>query len=132
MMKTNQQTELKAQPMAEGIRINKKFSDATYFTVSCDCGNADHDIEIFIENEDGFHTVNFSVLAKTKWWKKTWDGDRWYHCLWNGLCARLSLTFSIWFKGYAEMHIDAMLSKQTALNMANAIQTEVTRISEKK
>lgn len=127
-MTTKTVNKTKPQQMAEGVRLCKKFSDSTFFAVSCDCGSGDHEIDVFVEKDEDLIFVTFSVLAKTKWWEKKWDGDRWYHHLWNGLANRLSLTYSIWVKGYADMYTDAILTKQTAVNFANAIQTEVDRI----
>lgn len=124
---------IQAQTPSQGIRLEKDFHGAKWYTVSCECGNQDDEISVWVEQDDYQDVVvNFYVTTKSAWWKKSLNGDRWYHRIWNGLSHRLKVTRDIWFRGFYITESCTILSKQAALNFAKALEDSVADLEKKK
>lgn len=131
------------QTPAEGIMKTHEFQDSFSYRVSCTCGNPDDTCEIFIEKDEASDEfiITFSTTQKTHWWKTLCDWEihkinnpllYWIanttQSLINGLHQRLKITYSVWIKGYVEYQSSTIISKQTALNFAEALKNTVLEI----
>ena len=132
---------------AEGIMKTHDFHNAFSYRVSCSCGNPDDTCEIFIEKDEDLDefVITFSTTQKTHWWKTLvdWeihkiDNPFWYQIvnftqsLINGLYQRIKITKDVWISGYVEYQSSAIISKQTALNLAEALKTAVMELGDEK
>jgi len=125
---------MQSQTPAQGISLNRDFGDAKYFTVRCQCGNKDDDIEMFVEldREYGDITVSFNVISTTHWWEASKLDHHWLRNIWNAVAHRCKVTWDIWVHGRAEYQTYTVLDQQTALNFAAALQQSVQDIQEHK
>lgn len=124
---------MQAQIPAQGIRLEKDFHGAKWYTVSCECGNQNDEISVWIEPDDYQDvTVNFYVKTKTAWWKNSENSNNWCSRLWGGLIHRFKVTRDVWFRGFYETESCTILSKQTALNFAKALEDSVADLEKQK
>ena len=134
------------QVPSEGIMKTHDFDNAFSYKLECSCGNPDDSVLIFIEkdNDTNEFFINFSATQKTHWWKSLvdWeihkiDNPFWYmivnftQSFINGLHQRLRITKDIWWNGYVEYSSDTIISKQTALNLAEALKTSIMELDKK-
>lgn len=137
---------MQAQTPAEGIMLTHKFNDAFSYNVECSCGNSDDSVNIFIEKDEDLDEfiVTFSTKQKTHWWKQVaeWDvykiDNPWLYSiansvkeLINGFTHRLKITRDVWFKGYVEYQSCTIISKQTALNLSEAIKDAIGKLEDR-
>jgi len=135
---------MEPQLPAKGVTLTAEYSDAKFYTVRCDCGNSDDDIDLSIEAEDTGVTVNFFVKVKTNYWDTTFrnrydidslflqDVFNWVIDLVNGLCIRLKMTWNIWTKGHLEYNSYTVMEPQTALNLAEVLVKAVEKVKEER
>ena len=133
---------MKSQIPAEGISVTHKFEDSIFYKVDCQCGNPDDAIDFEIEIDPSVNDiiVNQYTTQKTNWWTNfvtpRYDIDNEYvqglNWLWaglvNGLATRLRLTKNIWWDGYVKYESTTVLSKQQALNYADALKKGVLHL----
>ena len=133
---------MKSQIPAEGISVTHKFEDSIFYKVDCQCGNPDDAIDFEIEIAPSVNDiiVNQYTTQKTNWWTNfvtpRYDIDNEYvqglNWLWaglvNGLATRLRLTKNIWWDGYVKYESTTVLSKQQALNYADALKKGVLHL----
>lgn len=98
-------TKLNSQIPAEGVLLRKDYGDAKIYQIVCECGDCDHDHNIWVEAEDHGITVTIYTQQKTKWWQE----NRW-KTMWTLLT-----------KGYVERESTLIMSEQQALNYANVL-----------
>jgi hypothetical protein len=98
-------TKINSQTPAEGILLRKDYGDAKIYQIVCECGDCDHDHNIWVEAEDHGITVTIYTQQKTKWWEQ----NRW-QTIWRLLT-----------KGYVERESTLIMSEQQALNYANVL-----------
>jgi hypothetical protein len=98
-------TKINSQTPAEGILLRKDYGDAKIYQIVCECGDCDHDHNIWVEAEDHGITVTIYTQQKTKWWEQ----NRW-QTIWRLLT-----------KGYVERESTLIMSEQQALNYANIL-----------
>jgi len=103
MSKVSIEPEL--QMPAEGILLRKDYGDAKVYQIVCECGDCDHDHNVWVEAEDFGITVTIYTQQKTKWWEQ----NRW-QTIWRLLT-----------KGYVERESTLIMSEQQALNYANIL-----------
>lgn len=124
---------MQAQIPAQGIRLEKDFHGAKWYTVSCECGNQNDEISVWIEPDDYQDvTVNFYVKTKTAWWKNSENSNNWCSRLWGGLIHRFKVARDVWIRGFYETESCTILSKQTALNFAKALEDSVADLEKQK
>jgi hypothetical protein len=71
----------------------------------CQCGQDDHDHDIFIEADESGVTVTVYTTGKTNWWSQT----RWYH-IWRLLTT-----------GYIKYESNIVMDRQQAMNYATIL-----------
>jgi hypothetical protein len=100
---------MKANKPAEGILKRNDYGSTMCYQVVCECGDANHDHNVWIEADDGNVTVTIYTNAKSKWWEL----NRWKK-IWTLLT-----------KGYIEYEADIIMNKQTALNYAETLKSAI-------
>lgn len=109
---------MKAQKPAQGISIEKDFGDARVFNVECDCTSDDHAVKMWIEVQRDKDIPDIEVSFYVTTWTPAWGN-------WG---KRLKAVYEILFKGVHKQEHHLLLNKQSALNFAEAIKTEVVNL----
>lgn len=102
------------QVPAEGILLRKDYGDAKIYQIVCECGDCDHDHNVWVEAEDHGITVTIYTQQKTKWWQQ----NRW------------KTMWTLMTRGYVERESVLIMSEQQALNYANVLQSAVKDVKE--
>jgi len=102
------------QVPAEGILLRKDYGDAKIYQIVCECGDCDHDHNVWVEAEDHGVTVTIYTQQKTKWWQQ----NRW------------KIMWTLMTRGYVERESVLIMSEQQALNYANVLQSAVKDVKE--
>jgi hypothetical protein len=94
---------------AEGIMQTNNWGDSRVYRISCNCGDENHNHNMWVEADDHDITVTIYTTGKTNYWSKT----RWYH-IWTLLT-----------KGYIDTESTVCLTKQQALNYAETLKSAI-------
>ena len=133
---------MKTQIPAEGILKTNDWGSARVYKVVCECGQSDHEHNVWIEAEDSGINVNIYTTAKTDCWSESvkpnynidniWlqEFDLFWKSLYNGLVRRLKLTKSIWIKGYVDYETTISMTQQQAYNYAETLKSAVKDVSQ--
>ena len=105
---------MKAEKPAEGILRNNDWGDAKMYSVSCECGQPDHEQKVWVEAEDTGVSVNVWVMVKSPWWK--WNR---YRQIWQLLT-----------RGYLEHEATLAMTQQQALNYAETLKSAIKDVEE--
>jgi hypothetical protein len=97
------------QTPAEGIMKTNDWGDSRVYRISCNCGDENHNHNMWVEADDHDITVTIYTTGKTNYWSKT----RWYH-IWTLLT-----------KGYIDTESTVCLTKQQALNYAETLKSAI-------
>jgi hypothetical protein len=100
---------VKAESPAEGILKRSDWGDAMTYQVCCECQDAGHDHNVWVEADDAGVSVTTYTQQKTKWWE-------------------LSRWKTIWIlltKGYVEYEASIVMTKQQALNYATVLNSAI-------
>jgi hypothetical protein len=97
------------QTPAEGIMKTNDWGDSRVYRIACNCGDENHNHNMWVEADDGDITVTIYTTGKTNYWSKT----RWYH-IWTLLT-----------KGYIDTESTVCLTKQQALNYAETLKNAI-------
>lgn len=137
------QTKMKSQKPAEGItRMNSVDSEYPRYRVSCHCGSEDHSHDVFVEAEDDCVVVTVYTTETTDFWtnRLSHDYNRIDHWSWrfvepyknlvNALYRRCQLTWQLWTRGYVKYQADLVLTRQAAINYADALKNAVRDIDQ--
>jgi hypothetical protein len=100
---------MNAQIPAEGIMKTNDWGDSRVYRIACNCGDENHNHNMWVEADDGDITVTIYTTGKTNFWSKT----RWYH-IWTLLT-----------KGYIDTESTVCLTKQQALNYAETLKSAI-------
>jgi hypothetical protein len=103
---------MKTQTPAEGIMKTNDWGDSRVYRISCNCGDENHNHNMWVEADDSDITVTIYTTGKTNYWSKT----RWYH-IWTLLT-----------KGYIDTESTVCLSKQQALNYAETLKSAIVDV----
>jgi hypothetical protein len=103
-----------SQIPAEGIMKTNDWGDSRVYRVSCNCGDENHNHNMWVEADDHDITVTIYTTGKTNYWSKT----RWYH-IWTLLT-----------KGYIDTESTVCFSKQQALNYAETLKSAIVDVEE--
>jgi hypothetical protein len=133
---------MKAQLPAEGILKTHDWGDSKVYKVACECGQPDHEHNVWIESDEGGINVNIYTTVKTNCWseelKPKYDIDNiwlqeleWFwKGLYNSLARKIKLTKSIWVKGYVDFETTISMSEQTALNYSTTLKNAIADVKE--
>jgi len=113
-MMSKASTEHKLQMPAEGVLLRKDYGDSKVYQIVCECGDCDHDHNVWVEAEDFGITITIYTQQKTKWWEQ----NRW-QTIWRLLT-----------KGYVERESTLIMSEQQALNYAETLKSAVKDVKE--
>ena len=100
---------ISAQAPAEGILKRSDWGDAITYQVVCECGDANHDHNVWVEADDYSVTVTTYTQQKSKWWAL----NRWQK-IWTLLT-----------QGYIEYEATIVMREQQALNYAETLKKAV-------
>jgi len=100
---------MNVQTPAEGILLTRNWGDAMQYMVTCECGDSEHNHNIWVEAEDSNVSVTIYTTAKTKWW----EANRWKQ-VWTLLT-----------KGYIEYEANIIMSEQQTFNYAETLKSAV-------
>lgn len=125
---------METQTPAEGILKRHDWGGMTNYYVVCDCGNAEHTHDVWVEATEVGVEVCVYVTARTKYinpeylyWR---DGifkklGAEFKYAWKTLKSRARLTWNIWVHNSAEYETSIIMSRQQALNYASTLGTAV-------
>jgi hypothetical protein len=99
---------------AQGILKRSDWGDAKTYQVVCDCGQSDHDHNIWVEAEETGITVSIYTTAKSPWYSMN----------------RFKQIWTLITKGYLEMETVVTFNEQVALNYANVLQSAITDVKQ--
>jgi hypothetical protein len=133
---------MKIQTPALGIMKTSDWGNAKVYKIACDCGQPDHEHNVWIEADECGVNVNIYTTVKTDCWseelKSKYDIDNiwlqeveWFwKGLYNSLARKLKLTKSIWFNGYADFETTISMSEQQSLNYAETLKCAIQDVKE--
>ena len=101
---------MNVQIPAEGIMKTNDWGDSKVYRVACNCGDENHNHNVWIEVDEHDIQVTIYTTGKTNFWSKT----RWYH-IWTLLT-----------KGYIDTESGVHLNKQQALNYAETLKSSIS------
>jgi len=105
---------LKPEKPATGILIKNTWGDAKRYQVVCDCGQGDHDHDVWVEANECDVGVEIYVTAKSNFWSRT----RWHH-IWQLLT-----------QGYIRCETVVSMNRQQALNYATILHQAVEDVEQ--
>lgn len=94
--------------MEYGITKLWGFKDTECFRLACSCGSQEHDIDVWIENDNGLITLTFYANVTAKYF----CSDSWYKALW----WRIKTAVRILFVGSLEMQHDFYFKDKEHIN----------------
>ena len=94
---------LKPQQPAQGVVAIGDWPGSKSYKVLCDCGQSDHEHNVWVEAEDYGVSVIIYTTSKSKWWSKN----------------RFKQIWSLLTKGYIEEETVITMNQQQALNYHN-------------
>jgi hypothetical protein len=133
---------MKTQIPAEGILKTNDWGSSRVYKVVCECGQSDHEHNVWVEADDYSVNVNIYTTAKTDCWSESvkpnynidniWlqEFDLFWKDLYNGLVKRLKLTKSIWIKGYVDYETTISMTQQQAFNYAETLKSAIDDVSQ--
>lgn len=111
---------MKAEKPAQSISCTGVWDDARSFRIGCDCHDADHDVNMWIETKTDKEIdqveVGFYVEGTSPYWSQGWN--------------RFRAAWEILLLGYHRSEHHLLLGKQAAINLAAAIQDTVKNLEE--
>ena len=111
-MMSKPSTELEPQTPVEGVLKRNNYGDAITYQVTCECHDADHDHNVWVEADDHRVTVTTYTTQKSQWWSL----NRW-QTIW------ILLT-----QGYVKYEANIIMTEQQALNYAETLKTAITDV----
>jgi hypothetical protein len=106
--------DLTLQIPAEGIMKTNDWGDSKVYRIACECGDENHNHNMWVEADDHDIVVTIYTTGKTNWWSKT----RWYH-IWTLLT-----------KGYIDTESTVCLKRQGALNYAETLKNAIIDVEQ--
>jgi hypothetical protein len=100
---------LKPQLPAKGILKKNDWGDAMTYQVVCECGDSNHDHNVWVEADDNSVSVTTYTQQKSKWWSM----NRWQK-IWTLLT-----------QGYVEYEASIIMTEQQALNYAETLKLAI-------
>jgi hypothetical protein len=100
---------MKPQEPAQGIMQTGNWGDTKSYKVVCDCGQPDHEHNVFVESEHGYINVTIYVNVKSKFWSVN----------------RFKQIWTLLTKGYLEHETVVTMNEQEALNYAETLRSAI-------
>jgi hypothetical protein len=128
---------MKAETPAEGILKRNDFGDSKWYQVVCGCGQEYHDHNFEVEASEVGVDVNIYVTVTSDYWTEvvekhydidnTWqqEFDWFWKDMFNGLIARLKVTWEVWTTGTVRAQTTITMSEQQALNYAKTLESAI-------
>lgn len=107
---------MKAQKPAEGISQVSDFGHSIWYQVECECLNPDHCHTVDVGVELGDVIVEINTQVSTPFWSK----------------SRWKMIWEILTKGYTSHEACIILTKQAALNYAEALKGAIKKIEDRR
>ena len=104
---------MNVQIPAEGIMKTNDWGDSKVYRVACNCGDENHNHNVWIEVDEHDIQVTIYTTGKTNFWSKT----RWYH-IWTLLT-----------KGYIDSESTVIMDRQQALNYAETLKSAIEDVN---
>jgi len=129
---------MESQSPADGILKRHDWGNSKVYQVVCQCGQPDHDHQLWVEADNSGINVELHVTVKSDFWSEAvkpkydiehdWlqEFDWFWKGLVNGFWTRTKLTWTLWTKGYVQQETCLSISKQVALNYADVLKSAVT------
>ena len=99
---------------AEGILKHNDWGDSKVYRVTCECGDENHNHNVWVEAEDSGIVVTVYTTTQTNFWSTT----RWYH-IWT-----------LFTKGYIDTESSVHLTKQQTLNYAETLKSAIIDVED--
>ena len=105
---------MKAQTPAEGILKKNDWGDAKMYHVVCDCGESDHEHNLWVEADETGISVNIYVTVKSPWWSMN----------------RFKQIWTVLTNGYLKHETTITMNEQAAFNYAETLKSAVKDVKE--
>ncbi len=106
--------DLTAETPAKGVLKRNDWGDAITYQVVCECGDSNHDHNVWVEADDSQVTVTTYTTQKSEWWKL----NRW-QTIWTLLT-----------KGYVKYEASIVMTEQQAINYAETLKKAVKDVQD--
>lgn len=128
---------MKAETPAQGILKRNDWGDSKSYQVVCECGNSDHEHNIWIEVDECEVAVHTYTIQKTDYWSQKvetrYDIDNTIyqniHWFWVGIVndwyRRFKLAWQVLSKGYIKYESTISMNEQQAINYAETLKSAV-------
>lgn len=103
---------MKLQTPAEGILKKNDFGDAKSYHVVCDCGQSDHEHNLWVEADDIGISVTIYATVKSPWWSMN----------------RFKQIWTLITKGYLQHETVLTMNEQSAFNYAETLKSAVNDV----
>jgi len=105
---------MKPQIPAEGILKKNDWGDAKMYQVVCDCGQPDHEHNLWVEADDTGISVTIYATVKSPWWSMN----------------RFKQIWSLLSKGYLQHETILTMNEQSAINYSETLKSAVKDVKE--
>jgi len=105
--------DIKPETPAQGILKKNVWGDCVRYQIVCECGQSDHEHDVWIEASETGVEVQVYVTAKTDFWSKT----RWHH-IWQLLT-----------RGHVRCETIIGMDPQQAMNYASTLHHAVEDVT---
>jgi hypothetical protein len=105
---------MKAQQPAEGIMKTGDWGPSKSYKVVCDCGQPDHEHNVWVEAEETGVNVIIYVNVKSKFWSAN----------------RFKQIWTLLTKGYLEHETVVTMNEQQALNYAEILKSAIQDVKD--
>lgn len=103
------------QTPAEGILKRRDWGDAQTYQVVCECQDADHDHNVWVETDN--HCVTVTTYTQQR--SRFWEMNRW------------TTMWTLLTRGYVEYEASIIMTQQQALNYAETLKQAVSDLTNK-
>lgn len=112
--------------MQKKLMKTNEWDDAVSWRVGCDCGDPEHDMQMWIEYDPKFTTYGFSIEFETSVSLNSWMEEKWY----NKLLWRIRKAWAILRHGRVEHSATFLLSGDNIGAFEFALKEAKTKFAE--
>jgi hypothetical protein len=105
---------LKPETPATGVLVKNTWGDALRYQVVCDCGQSDHEHDVWVEANEFDVEVQIYVTTRSNFWSRT----RWHH-IWQLIT-----------QGHVRCETVVSMNRQQALNYATILKQAVADVEQ--
>lgn len=105
---------MKAQTPAEGILKKNDWGNAKMYQVVCDCGQSDHEHNLWVEADETGISITIYATVKSPWWSMN----------------RFKQIWSLLSKGYLQQETVLTMNEQAAFNYAETLKSAIKDVKE--